>query len=208
MMVCHYPVAIFLWKLLRLLQSQVSVLWEELWNLCLYTPICRHRPMNCFLHTSCFSLLIVPFHTSSLTFSFHLSFLFVVFFSGVGKTVWRVRAQQPLFHMSWSEPVSWRVSIWNSTRSQAHCCPSACGTSQNLPPTNDIYTPGMSIRQLKNSPNICVGWVWQKNTRTKNTDDASFSDVQRQLSANQLQWFASSYLCFDVTSNCQNWKAS
>lgn len=74
------------------------------------------------------SLLIVPYQASSPILLLFSSFVFVCL-SGVGRTVWRVRVQQPLFLMSWSEHDSWRASIWNSTKSQAHCCPSACGTA-------------------------------------------------------------------------------
>lgn len=73
-----------------------------------------------FLHF----MLNVPYQTSSV-----ILFFFSFCFSGVGRTVWRVRARRPSFHTSWSERDSWRASIWNSTKSQARCCPSACGTA-------------------------------------------------------------------------------
>lgn len=55
-----------------------------------------------FLHV----MLNVPYQTSWIILLF-----FSLGFSGVGRTVWRVRAQRPSFHTSWYERDSWRVSI-------------------------------------------------------------------------------------------------
>lgn len=104
-------------------------------------PRSRHFPSQ----AAVLSLLIV-YQIFLLIFPFSLSV-----FLGVGRTVWRVRVQQPLFLTSWSEHDSWRASIWNSTKSQAHCCPSACGTAPffSFTPTHNIYAFGMPLRQTE-----------------------------------------------------------
>lgn len=107
---------------------------------CVLTKPCHflhppHPPALQFFHS--FIRKFVTLGTPTYNLSCFLGAFF--FFSEVGRTVWRVKAQQPSFLMSWSELASWRASIWNSTRSPARCCPSVCGTAETPPLTHLIH---------------------------------------------------------------------
>lgn len=70
-----------------------------------------------FLYPSIFAFKIAP-----STGILNLCILPVL--SGAVRTVWKVRAQQPSFLMSWSARDSWRVCTWNLTRSPERSSPS------------------------------------------------------------------------------------
>lgn len=78
---------------------------------CLIILVFRQRigAVISFIHSLIADCTISDFLTHT-SLPFCLVFPLVCFL-GVGRTVWRVRVQQPLFLTSWSEHVSWRASI-------------------------------------------------------------------------------------------------